>query len=209
MHFNDVKWIVLFLSGVAITQHTAAQIPVDKEAHHKIVLENEWVRILDGHVPPHDTTPAHIHSANSVVIFLSKTNLGIRVAGQDPVVAPVASGDIRYVDYGDKPVNHIVWDQGDSVLHFLVVELKKQKVAVDSCPIGSRPDITLRWRQKQVSAYDWVISAGRQGEIPPAACARVLIVPATGAFSFFPPQTPVKFNNDYQQDARCIVLDIR
>jgi hypothetical protein len=209
MQFNDVKWILLFFSGVAITQHAAAQVPVDKEAHHKIVLDNDWVRILDGHVPPHDTTPAHTHSANSVVIFLSKTNLGIRVAGQEPVVTAVAAGDIRYVDYGDKPVNHIVWDQGDSMLHFLVVELKKQKAVADSCPIGSRPDITLRWRQKQVSAYDWIVSAGQQGEIRPAACARVLIVPATGVFSFFPPQTAVKFNNDNQQEARCIVLDVR
>src|SRR5580692_514532 len=150
MRFITIKWIILFLSGLASMGNAAAQVPVEKEAHHKIVLENEWVRVLDGHVPPHDTTPSHIHSSNSVVIFLSKTNLGIRIAGQAPVVTAVAPGDIRYVDYGEKPVNHIVWDQGDSMLRFLVVELKQKDAGADSCPIGSRPDITLRWQQKRV-----------------------------------------------------------
>jgi uncharacterized cupin superfamily protein len=203
MRLVDIKCIVFLLSGLLRT--AAAQVPVEKEAHHKIVLENEWVRVLEGYVPPHDTTPAHIHSANSVVVFLSSTGLGIRVAGQQPVVTAVAPGDIRYVNYGDKPVTHIVWDQGDSMLRFLVVELKKQKR--DSCPVGARPDIKLRLQQKQVTVYDWTPTspqpAPASGElpgIPAAACARMVIVPATGAFTFYPPNTPV------QAQTRCLVL---
>jgi hypothetical protein len=205
MRLVDIKCIFLLLSGLACMQTAAAQIPVEKEAHHKIVLENEWVRVLEGRVPPHDTTPAHIHSANSVVVFLSRTGLGIRVAGQEPTVTPVTPGDIRYVNYGDKPITHIVWAQGDTMLRFLVVELKKQKL--DSCPVGPRPDIKLRLQQRQVSVYDWNPSSlqpapasGAPSGIPAAACARMVIIPATGAFTFYPPNTPV------QAQTRCLVL---
>ncbi len=195
MRLADIKYTVLLLCGLACMQAAGAQVPVEKEAHHKVVLDNEWVRVLDGRVPPHDTTPAHIHSVNSVVVFLSRTGLGIRVAGQEPVVSAVAPGDIRYVDYGDKPITHIVWDQGDTTLRFLVVELKNQKL--DSCPL---PGPKLRLHQKQVDIYDWDANTAHLGTLPAGACARMVIVPATGAFTFYPPNTPI------QVYGRCIVL---
>lgn len=194
MHFDNIKCIVLLISGLACMKTAAAQIPVEEETHHKIVLENQWVRVLEGNVPPNDTTPSHIHSANSLVVFLSRTGLGIRVAGQQPTVTPVAPGDIRYVNYGVKPITHIVWAQGDSMLRFLVVELKKPASVVDTnrCPIGPDPDLKLRLRQEQVSVYDWAPKAGQSATLPAAACARMIIIPATGAFTFYPPNTPIR-----------------
>jgi uncharacterized cupin superfamily protein len=204
MRPDHIKYMVLLFCCLACIQHAAAQVPVEKEAHHKIVLENEWVRVLEGNVPPHDTTPSHIHSANSVVVFLSKTGLGIRVAGREPVVTAVAPGDIRYVDYGDKPVTHIVWDQGDSILRFLVVELKKPASAIDTvrCAVELRSDIKLRLQQKQVAIYDWSPTAGQTAGIPAAACARMVIIPATGAFTFYPPNTPIRAS------ASCLLLQL-
>lgn len=174
------KWIILLFCAALNIQQSTAQVPVEKEAHHKIVLENEWVRVLDGKVPPHDTTPAHIHSANSVVIFLSKTKLGIQIAGQQPTITPVAPGDLRYVNYGLKPVTHIVWDQGDSILHFLVVELKKP--AADGCPVGP-------------------LNTSQPASLP-ASCPRMVVIPTTGAFTFYPPNTPA------QLQTGCILLQL-
>lgn len=197
MRPGNIKCMVLLLFGFTCMQTAAAQLPVEKETHHKIVLENEWVRVLEGSVRPNDTTPSHIHSANSLVVFLSRTGLGIRVAGQQPTVTPVVPGDIRYVNYGDKPITHTVWAQGDSTLRFLVVELKKQKL--DSCFL---PGIKLRLTQKQVSVYEWDPSAGEPATLPSAPCARMTIVPATGAFVFYPPNTPIRAPAD------CLLLEL-
>ena len=197
MRLENIKCVVLLLAGLACMKTAAAQIPVEEETHHKIVLENQWVRVLEGNVPPNDTTPSHIHSANSLVVFLSKTGLGIRVAGQQPTVTPVAPGDIRYVNYGDKPITHVVLAQGDSMLRFLVVELKKQKL--DSCPL---PGIKLLLTQKQVSVYEWDPAAGQPATLPAAACPRMIIVPATGAFIFYPPNTPIR------TPASCLLLQL-
>jgi hypothetical protein len=197
MCLDNIKGIVLLLSGLACMQTAAAQVPVEKETHHKIVLENEWVRVFEGNVPPNDTTPSHIHSANSVVVFLSKTGLGIRLAGQQPTVTPVAPGDIRYVNYGDKPITHVVWAQGDSVLRFLVVELKKPKM--DSCPV---PGIKILLQQKQVKIYNWDPKTDLPAILPAAPCARMVIVPSTGAFTFYLPNTTIR------APSKCLLLQL-
>ena len=65
MRLDRIKSMVLLLCGLACMHDAAAQVPVEKEAHHKIVLENEWVRVLEGNVPPHDTTPSHVRAWSS------------------------------------------------------------------------------------------------------------------------------------------------
>jgi hypothetical protein len=54
----------------AVNGHS--QIQVSQEPRHHKVLENEWVRVLDVHVPPHDTTLMHKHSTPSVFVLLSR-----------------------------------------------------------------------------------------------------------------------------------------
>jgi len=44
-------------------------------------------------------------------------------------------GDAVYRAYGDKPVNHKVWDESETMFHFWVVELPKQHLGSDACPI--------------------------------------------------------------------------
>jgi hypothetical protein len=123
----------LLLAGLA-----AAQLPVDQESHHKVVFENGTVRILEGCVPPGDTTPPHVHAANGVVVFLSASRFSIELVGGKPVASSVKPGDFKYVNYGDKPVNHRVWVDSGGVFHFLVVELK-QRPSDDSCGVLAAP----------------------------------------------------------------------
>jgi hypothetical protein len=104
---------------------SSAQIPVDQEPHHKVILDNVYMRVLEGHIAPHDSTSAHIHAANSLVIFLSASTFSLETPGSAPVTSTVKSGDIKYVAYGDKPVTHIVRNLGDTEFHFLVVEIKR------------------------------------------------------------------------------------
>ncbi len=113
------------LASLLFAGRVVAQLPVDQESHHKIVFENNTVRVLEGRVPPGDTTPAHVHSANGVVVFLSASVFSIQLVGGKPVVSSVKPGDLKYVNYGDKPVNHQVWVDSGGVLHFFVVELKQ------------------------------------------------------------------------------------
>jgi hypothetical protein len=173
----------LLLSG---TLH--AQLPVDREPHHKVIQENPYYRLLEGKIPAGDTTPAHIHAANSVVIFLSHSTFGIQVIGDKPVITTVEPGDIKYVAYGDKPVNHIVWNHTPPLFHFYVVELRKRTPTADSCAFLSLPGITLQWQQPSVKAYELDVTGTLH--LGPAPCARLLIG-ITGSYHFYPPGTPI------------------
>jgi len=173
----------LLLSG---TLH--AQLPVDWEPHHKVIQENPYYRLLEGKIPAGDTTPAHVHAANSVVIFLSHSTFGIQVIGDKPAITTVEPGDIKYVAYGDKPVNHLVWNQTPPLFHFYVVELRRHPPTADSCAVLSQAGITLQWRQPSVKAYDVNITGTLH--LGAAPCARLLIG-ITGGHHFYPPGTPI------------------
>jgi hypothetical protein len=42
--------------------------------HHKVLLENERIRVLDTHIEPGDTTPIHTHRWSSVLYVLSTSD---------------------------------------------------------------------------------------------------------------------------------------
>lgn len=178
-----------FLFGLFHCQHLVAQppVPLDKERHHRVVLKNGYIRVLDGLVKQQDTTPMHIHAANSIVVFLSNSSFGIQVAGQPPVITTVKNGDMRYSDYGDKPVNHIVWDQGGEDFHFLVVELAKRVLGTDSCAGLSEPGLDRQWHRGAVTAYYWDVDQPHL--VPASYCAFFLIdLTHNNTFHFFPPR---------------------
>ncbi len=62
----------------------AQAVPVIKEPHHKPALVNEYVRLLDVHLNPRDTTLYHVHQTASVIVPISKTTTGIQKWGEAP-----------------------------------------------------------------------------------------------------------------------------
>jgi hypothetical protein len=193
--------LYLLTTALLLWGSLQAQLPVDRESHHKVIQENPYYRLLEGKIPAGDTTPAHIHAANSVVIFLSHSTFGIQVVGDKSAITAVEPGDIKYVAYGDQPVNHIVWNQTPPLFHFYVVELRTRHPTSDSCAVQSQPGITLKLQQPSVKAYDLNITGTLH--LGPAACGRLLIG-ITGGYQFFPPQTPI----DITSPGRSILLEI-
>lgn len=182
-----------------------APVPVAREHHHKVVLQNAYIRVLDGHVALNDTTPIHIHAANSVVVFLSHSRFGIQQAGGQPVITEVRSGDMRYSPYGDQPVTHIVWDQGPEDFHFYVVELARHAATTDTCTVLSRPGLSYQWRRGAVTAYYWDIPPDRPSALRAGDCAFFLIDPADSSYSFIPPNQDF----DVKSHGRHILLQLQ
>jgi hypothetical protein len=194
--------LYLLTTALLLWGRLHAQLPVDRESHHKVIQENPYYRLLEGKIPAGDTTPAHVHAANSVVIFLSHSTFGIQVIGDKPAITTVEPGDIKYVAYGDQPVNHIVWNQTPPLFHFYVVELKRRPPNPDSCPALSQPGITLKLQKPSVKAYDLDITGPLH--LGPAAWA-CLLIGATGGYQFFPPRTPI----DVSSPGHSILLEMR
>lgn len=202
----------------------SAQIPVGKEPHHKTVFENQYIRILDGQIPVGDTTLVHRHSASSVVIFLTHSTFGIQIVGDTAVIAEVRPGDLKFAAYDEQPVTHIVWNQGSSLFHFLVVEIGDRPAPADSCRIPPFPGLQIQWQHKLVKAYDLKFDQGREFSSEKSTCG-FLFIGISGTFTtdssgtilqirpngfvFFPPQSNIHIKSERNQNARAVLLQIK
>jgi hypothetical protein len=215
----------LFLFAISVCNNSTAQVSLRQEPHHKILLENEYVRLYDGHIPPGDTTEAHVHATNSVVLFLSTSTFGIQDLGERPVITKVNPGDLIYRAFGDKPVNHKVWNETAPVLHFMIVELLKKGPDEDTCSNITQSNISLILREKSVKVYNFIIGNGKRYLIPKSNCAH-LLVSISGSFAvsynngvrtlqsneyiFFYPQRDIEINGSIRnnQNSRSVLLDL-
>lgn len=225
LHLPAMKLIwVCSISCFMFWSSVGAQVPVQDEPCHKVVLENDYVRLLDGRIPANDITLMHVHSTNSVVVFLSKSKFGIQNAGEKPVVAEVNPGDVVYRAYGDNPVNHKVWDQSKSLFHFWVVELVKQHLGGDTCSTLSLAHEKLQWQKKWVRAYLLKIDKDEPIHLPKSNCAYLLMnisgvtsVDLKGSmrslqsddFLFVPPQSEIKICSNHNETAKCVLLELK
>jgi len=223
---NNLICSSLLAFGFILINHVYAQVPVREEPHHKVVLENSYVRILNVRILPHDTTLAHIHAAASVMVFLSKSNIGTQIVGAQPVISDVVPGQTSYAAYDEKPIKHRVWNQGDqsnSLFHVMDIELVKKNPFPDSCAVLSQPGIKLKWQQKLVRSYNISVEKGKEYDIPKSNCAYLLIdisgsVAAIAAsnmriikesgFIFFPPQAEIKISST-NSAAECVLLELK
>lgn len=111
----------ILVMGLAASAQVQA-VQVSREPRHHNVFENAWVRILDVRVPPGDTTLFHKHSTPSVFLVLSNTKTGSEVLVEPPKTR-LASGNIWFESFRDKPRIHRVWNSDTSVFHTIDMEL--------------------------------------------------------------------------------------
>jgi hypothetical protein len=209
----------LFFSIFLFAGNVSAQVPVRNEPHHKVVLENDYVRLIEVHIKPHDTTLTHIHAAPSVIVFLSKSTIGTQIVGAQPSIGNVIPAQTSYAAYDENPITHKVWNDGDSVFHVMDIELAKKEPAKDSCEIISQPNFHLQIVKKLVHVYTIDVYAKKIAEIPTSNCAHLLIdisgiVTANkhsltaGKFYFFPPQSKIGITSG-TGNAKCVLLELK
>ena len=120
--------IILFLAG---SLSSRAQIQVSKEPRHHNVFENAWVRVLDVHLPPGDTSLIHKHSTPSVFLILSNTKTGSEVI-VEPEKPTFNDGHIWFEGFYTTPRIHRVWNSDTTEFHVIDMELvNKAPQAID------------------------------------------------------------------------------
>jgi hypothetical protein len=92
--------------------------------HHKLILENERVRVLDTHIPVGDTVPVHTHRWPAVYYVIQSSHFIRRdqdgnVTFDSRTVAPGPTAN--FLEYLPP---HSVENVGDREIHLISVELK-------------------------------------------------------------------------------------
>lgn len=99
-------------------------VPVEMEPHHHVVLQNQYVRVLDVLFPPGDPSLFHTHSNDNVSVALSGDKTHAQLMGGDwgtPTV--VVPGQVAFHKAQAQPYTHRVGSAGMQPFHVIDVEI--------------------------------------------------------------------------------------
>jgi len=152
---------------------TFSQTPVRYEPRHHNVFENEFVRILDVHIGPHDTTLFHLHNTPSVFIVFTKTNVGSQLAGKQPEKGINLAGTINY-DSLVTPRLHRVWNEDSTWFHVMDIELTSLKPKKNPA-IVENSSARLLFNRPEVNGYQVRLDRKSNLELPACENGYLLI----------------------------------
>jgi quercetin dioxygenase-like cupin family protein len=120
----------LVASDAAVNRRTVTQdsakpqraVPITREPHHKLVLENDYVRVFNVVVPPHEATLMHQHDVPYLYVTLGPTDLINAIAGKPEMHLVTEDGTTRYTP---GPFAHLVRTDAGILFHNITVELLK------------------------------------------------------------------------------------
>jgi quercetin dioxygenase-like cupin family protein len=93
-------------------------VKVDPE-HHKVVLENDQVRVLRATIGPHEKSAMHEHPAN-IVVFLTDADMKYTSPDGKTAERHLKTGEVT----SNAPVKHEVENIGDKPVELVQIELK-------------------------------------------------------------------------------------
>ncbi len=95
-------------------------VPVAKEPRHRVVFQNEFVRVIDASVPVGDATLFHIHSNDNVPVAISGGDIKTETVGKDPIFSKVETGA---VSFAKAAYTHRISNVGTTPLRFIDAEI--------------------------------------------------------------------------------------
>jgi quercetin dioxygenase-like cupin family protein len=95
MNRSSVFCATLFLS-MSLFAQSAGEVDITAEPHHHQVLQNQYVRVFQVEVPPHQATLLHRHTHDYVYVTLGDCQLENDVAGKPPVMLKLKDGQTNF-----------------------------------------------------------------------------------------------------------------
>lgn len=122
---------LLLLAALLASSQTPPEVEITNEAHHHLALENEYVRVFQVEVPPHESTLMHRHRHDYLFVTLGDAQLTNEVEGKPPVDATLKDGDTRFT-----PGNfaHIARNRADTPFRNVTIELLQDEKSRSAPP---------------------------------------------------------------------------
>jgi hypothetical protein len=199
-------------------------IPVKDEPRHHNVFENSFIRVLDVHINPGDTSLFHKHATPSVFIVLHPVKTGSEVKAEEQKATALASRDpsITFEGFYKSPRIHRVWNEDTSQFHVMDIEILSKGGHAVSAPI-QQDGFKLLFDEQPVRAYRLTLQGGGNTQVQRQH--PLLIVGLTdaaqplsindksfskeGNFLYVPAGEAVRISNSNQQVYSFAVLEIK
>jgi predicted metal-dependent enzyme (double-stranded beta helix superfamily) len=158
---NASRWAALFIFVTTVV--VSAQVPANKEPHHRTVFENTQFRILDVNVPPGATTLEHSHNLDIVTVSMtSGTDTRTQSPGQPwGAIRPRRPlGHVETTDYSGKPNSHRLETVGDTPYNLFAIENLKTS-GWSTSPALSAAGTTLAKESRSFRVYNVALERER------------------------------------------------
>ena len=147
-------------AGVAVV---SAQVPLDKEPHHKVLLDTLLLRILEITVAPGETTLDHRHEFDIATVALGTASTRTQRPGEAwgaPRIRPLGSLDL--VEYTGKPTVHKVENIDKTPYHLIAVENYRTGTWPERKAFTA-PATTVTKESRSFAVYDVNLTAAQPG----------------------------------------------
>jgi hypothetical protein len=118
------RFLILSLAtgflGAALSGQEAAVLQLEAEPHHHLALKNEYVKVYQVQVAPHDAVKLHRHDTDAISLSLSESLVTVHSPGKPDVQQKLTNGQIRLQARG---LVHSTSVDGDTLFRNDTVEL--------------------------------------------------------------------------------------
>jgi uncharacterized RmlC-like cupin family protein len=104
-----------------------------EESHHKLVFQNDTIRVFHLKLQPHEATNLHRHKGFYAYISLTPATIGNEVRGRQPVESVLDAGDVHTSKGG---FNLVERNELSTPIEQIVVELLKPHTGSFTTPMG-------------------------------------------------------------------------
>ena len=184
------KIYLLLIPTLLITKIILAQVPVREEPRHHVVLQNEYIRLLDVWLPPGDTTMFHLHEIPSFFVVLSETKTESQVKGENWVKAVSTPGYNWFNGFTTGPLIHRVCNTDSNSFHVMDIEILSN-TKDDNNKKPPQP-FELLLENEKLFAYKINLVKGDKKQIVDRGPHVVIVVSGPG--------TNIQFSNNKEQD---------
>ncbi len=201
-----------------------AQVPVSKEPMHHNVFENAFVRVLDVHISPGDTSQFHKHETPSVFIVLQRAKTGSEVIMEEAKATALSrDATIRFEGFYLKPRVHRVWNEDITEFHVMDVEILSKGQHKIGSPIQHEA-VQLLYDEKPLRVYRLTLDAGKEIRLQKKenpflvvgltdSSKKVIVNKKSftkkGGFLFIPAGHPIQFTSKELQPFSFALLELK
>src|SRR6266446_5900637 len=112
--------VLALLLSPSLPAQAPVAVPISKEPHHHLVLENDYVRVFRVSLPAHDATLLHQHDVPYLYISLGPADVINAVQGRPEARIVMADGQL---DYSPGHFAHIARTDSDIPFNNVTIEL--------------------------------------------------------------------------------------
>jgi quercetin dioxygenase-like cupin family protein len=121
----------LVCCAITLAAQSTSEVEITAEPRHHLALENQYVRVFQVEVAPHDATLMHIHHHDYVYVSLGAADISNEVKGQPPAEVKLQTGETRF-----RAGNfaHIARNLADTPFRNVTIELLQDEAAKKNPP---------------------------------------------------------------------------